>query len=189
MASSSEKLQPDYSQWPTKEQAATLLDCSTKTVEKFADEGKLQTVRWRRPTGGPKISVYHPVDVENLRRERFPDAASSFVMPAPAASPKSPTAANEEAAKPDSAAALRIIGAFLEANSAAIGTGPRLLGTSQKPRKPDVPIEHRVYLTVREASAYAGRPEKHLRRMIAQGTLPANKEGHTRVRRADLDKL
>src|SRR4051794_37979337 len=83
MPANSAKSQPDYSQWPTKQQAAAILDCSTKTVETFADERKLNAVLWKRPTGGPRIMVYHPGDVEVLRRERNPDSPSTFVMPAP----------------------------------------------------------------------------------------------------------
>jgi len=64
----------------------------------------------------------------------------------------------------------------------------KLLETSEK-RKPEVPLHHRVYLTVREAAAYAGRPERHIRALIQNGELPANTSGHTRVRRRDLDGL
>jgi excisionase family DNA binding protein len=207
MPAKSQKQQPDYSQWPTKEQVAAALDCSTKTVEAFASQGKLQSARWRRPTGGPKISVYHPVDVENLRRERFPGTEPAFVMPAPV--PDSPKPANDseksenveengiDDATADGDIILRMFRAWLnqegprhsQPGSQERAASQKLLETSQKSRKPEVPIQDRVYLTVREAAAYAGLPERHLRKLIASGEMLARKEGHTRVRRAELDKL
>ncbi len=184
---------PDYSQWPTKEQAAAILDCSTKSVEKFTAGGKLQAAMWRRPSGGPKIAVYHPVDVERLRRERFPEAKSVFTLPAPSASENSACESSETSereasglAAVDATCVVQLLGALLEAHS------QRLLGTAEnagKSRKPAVPIQCRVYLTVTEAAAYAGLPEKQVRVLIAVGSLPARRIGHTRVLRADLDEL
>lgn len=85
MPANSQKLQPDYSQWPTKQQVADILQISTKSVEALANSSKLQTAMWKRPTGGPKIAVYHPADVESEREWRFPGTASTFVVPAPQA--------------------------------------------------------------------------------------------------------
>jgi excisionase family DNA binding protein len=187
------KPQHDFSQWPTKQQAADILQISTKSVETLANEGKLQSIRWRRPTGGPKIAVYHPVDVETQRIERFPDSASSFVMPAPA--PIKPVGIirpeqagveeNRIDASTDGARILRLLEGLV---GASLASSQKLLPASQKSEKPQVPIEHRVYLTVREAAAYVGRPERQVRQRIAAGALPADKEGHTRVKRADLEK-
>jgi len=184
--------QPDYSQWLTKQQAADVLDVSTKTIEAFAESGKLQTTRWRRPSGGPKISVYHPADVETLRRERFPDAESPFVMPAPASFPPMPRTVSQKSENGTNdiridgranAAMLQLLRNLLNSPGSQ-----KLLEASEK-RKPEVPLHHRVYLTVREAAAYLGRPERHIRAMIQSGELPANTAGHTRVRRRDLDGL
>lgn len=181
MPANSQKRAPDYGQWLSKQQVATILDVSTKTVEKFTEEGKLQTAHWRRPSGGPKISVYHPADVEALRKERFPGTTSTFVMPAPAAVSELREAPGKSA-KPDGARLVALLQTLLETGS------QKLLGTAHS-RKPEVPLEHRVYLTVREAAAYLGRPERHVRTLIAEGKLQANKEGHTRVRRLDLEKV
>lgn len=46
-----------------------------------------------------------------------------------------------------------------------------------------------VRLTVKEAAAYLRIPEQQVRALIASGKLPAEKVGHTRVRRRDLDAL
>lgn len=177
-ANSSTKLQPDFSQWRTKHEAAVILDCSTKTIEKFSQDGKLQMSQWRRPSGGPKIAVFHPGDVEKLRAAR---AAKhhAFVMQGSAVLDESAVAT-----KVDNRL-LQIFTALTEAKSEPA----KLLGTTSQSRKPEVAIKDRVYLTVAEASAYAGIPEGQLRRLIQDGKLPSRKEGHTRVKRTDLEKL
>jgi excisionase family DNA binding protein len=103
----------------------------------------------------------------------------------PAASQQSETSEEPQVnGNADGARILKLFTAFLESSGSQ-----KLLGRSEKSRKPEVPIQHRVWLTIREAAAYAGRPEQHLRKLIAAGALPVNREGHMRVRRADLEKL
>jgi excisionase family DNA binding protein len=190
----SQKQAFDYSQWPTKDQVAAILDVSTKTVETLCKQGKLQSSFWRRPSGGPKITVYHPAEVESERRLRFPDAPSAFVMPAlaPSGSSEKMVAEVSQRSGSDSQNAQNAILALLQA-----ALGPRsqmLLETSGKAsetsgKKPYTPVESRVYLTVREAATYLGWPEGQVRGAIAGGELAARKVGHTRVRRRDLDAL
>src|ERR1700730_4718481 len=72
---------PDYSTWLTKQQAADALGVSTKTVEKLAQERKLEQAVWRRPTGGVPIAVYFPDDVARIASERH-QAPQAFVLPA-----------------------------------------------------------------------------------------------------------
>ena len=170
---------PDYSFWLPKKEVAKLLGVSTKTVEKFHADGKLQGVEWRRPSGGPKIMVYHPDSVEKLRAERFYTPPVAFVAPA------STGESGMEIAKQSSA--LSSPQNMLALLSAVFTAGSQKL--LEKSRKPEVPIGERVYLTVREAAAYLGWPEQQVRQIIAKGDLPARWEGHTRVRRRDLDKL
>lgn len=55
--------------------------------------------------------------------------------------------------------------------------------------RPYVPVEHRLFLTVREAVVYTGLSERRLRKLIASGCLSARRDGYTRVRRRDLDAL
>jgi hypothetical protein len=71
---------PDYSHWLTKQQAAEAIGVSTKTIEKLAAEGQFEQAYWRRPLTGAKVSVYHPDEVERIRRERNP-GAKPFVLP------------------------------------------------------------------------------------------------------------
>lgn len=186
MSATSAKSKADYSQWPTKHQVATILDCSTKTVERFDAEGKLQSASWKRPSGGPAIMVYHPGDVEVLRKDRNPDSPSTFVMPAPI-----PGKLETAIATTTTTAASDLVLELRNLVAAMMQQTPRLLeaGTPAKAQKPFVPVELRVYLTVREAAAYLGRPERHVRDLVGSGKLKANTDGYTRVRRADLDRL
>src|ERR1700688_5103207 len=71
---------PDYSHWLTKQQAAEAIGVSTKTIEKLAAEGQFEQAYWRRPQTGAKVSVFHPEEVERIRRERNP-GAKPFMMP------------------------------------------------------------------------------------------------------------
>lgn len=160
------QLQPDYRQWLSKQDAARALDCSTKTIEQLVHRGQLQQAFWKRPETGVKIAVIHPGDVERLRKERNP-AAAPFVMP-PAEAPQSRLPAR--VLRGPLAELLRA----LAENSA---------------KQPEVDLRHRVYLTIREASAYTGLPAAELRRLVRDGSLKIWPHGRWRVRRTDLEAL
>jgi excisionase family DNA binding protein len=51
------------------------------------------------------------------------------------------------------------------------------------------PKERPLFLTIKEASEYAGLPVAYLRRLIVDGKLKAISAGGYRIRRRDLDKL
>jgi len=172
---------PDYSFWIGKKEAAEMLQVSTKSVEKFHADGKIHGVSWRRPSGGPRIMVYHPGDIETLRTERLHTPAAAFIMPATGVANTDNLPAENGVLEMDGARILQLLGALSQ----------KLLEGSQKSKnsKPEVPIASRVLLTVREAAAYVGAPEYQVRAEIAAGRLYARKEGFTRVRRTDLDKL
>ena len=54
---------------------------------------------------------------------------------------------------------------------------------------PRVPLDKKLYLTVKEVSAYSGLPQSYLRRLLAGGELKALSAGGYRIRRADLEAL
>ena len=61
----------DLSNWIPQAEAAERLQVSTKTIAKWAEEGKLQ--RRKRPRRGKKAEpVYCPSDIERLEAERHP---------------------------------------------------------------------------------------------------------------------
>ena len=52
--------------WITKPEAAELLQCSEKSIERYASQGKLRQA-WRRVPGRRPLAVYCPEDIETLR--------------------------------------------------------------------------------------------------------------------------
>jgi excisionase family DNA binding protein len=170
-------MKPDYSTWPTKQEAANAIGVSTKTVEKFADDGKLQQFEWKRPEGGPRIMVYHPRDVERLRKARNPNAPP-FILPA-----------DEKTTETSRAIAVRpsVPEPFLQALAAAVQSG-----ASQNSEK-RVRLAEQLYLTIEEAAEYAGLGVTFLRRQIADGKLNplrgAGPRGADVLRRTDLEAL
>ena len=170
----------DYSTWLTKQQAADAIGVSTKTIEKFADDKKLQQAEWKRPEGGPRIVVYHPRDVERLRKERNPEAPP-FVLQAADEKPAAPASKAVAVRQPNPEQ-------FMQALAAAVGTASQ---NSQK--RAEVSLAERLYLSLAEAAEYTGLGVGYLRRQIAEGKLAlvkgAGPHGADVLRRADLEKL
>lgn len=169
-----------YSTWFTKDQAAEAIGVSTKTVEKLAQDGKLQRAEWIRPEGGPRIVVYHPRDVKRIRDQRNP-GAKPFVIQDPEV-PESETAlATIRAAGPDNLLeALQAVGQLIPKNA-------------QKVASSELRLSERQYLTLQQASEYSGLGVGYLRRLIADGTLAvlkgAGPHRATVIRRKQLEQL
>ena len=53
----------------------------------------------------------------------------------------------------------------------------------------DLPLRDKLFLTVKEASRFAGLPQTTIRRLIHAAAIPAVKAGGWRIRRADLEQL
>lgn len=163
----------DYTGWLTKQEAAQKIGVSTKTVEKLAQEKKLQQGKQLR-VGRPAIAVYHPGDVQRASNERNPDA-DAFVLPASA---PLETAANAEVARQAEAPAIDPMAAF-----------------AQFIRETVNPVDQsrtKLFLTIAEASRYSGLPPICLKRLIKNGKLesvPVNNAGAKRIRRRDLEEL
>lgn len=169
---------PDYSTWYPKQQAAELIGVSTKQIERWAQEGKLQTAKWRRPGGGPMIAVYHPAEVDQLGASRNP-GAKPFVLPAqPVTVPASMKPMNGDARQ-----------GFTEQLAQAIAIASQTVADMPKVR-----LAERLYLTIPEASEYTGLSISFLRVLTAEhGSLPitkgAGRHGADVVKRSDLDNL
>lgn len=178
---------PDYATWLTKDEAASRIGVSTKTIEQFAKEGKIQQAAWRAQNRGAVRAVYHPDDVERMAATRRPEPVP-FVLPAgtdlPAnghgtgrvntltiAPSTSPT--GEDVLRLVFAAALRTLGA----------EDPRPSQNSQK-----------LFLTIDEAAVFSGLTPRDLRKAIRTGELKARHQGQRdwrtwRIRRTDLEAL
>jgi excisionase family DNA binding protein len=165
---------PNYSTWLNKQQAADALGVSTKTIEQLAKDKKLQQAYWKRPETGAKVSVYHPADVERLRKERSPDAPP-FVLPPGA----------EEQQTSTTALAVPSMERFFRAIAAAAAGG-----SESSQNRSEVRIAERLYLTIPEAANFSGLPQAHLRRLMKDEKLEALRTGAGwRIRRSDLEKL
>jgi excisionase family DNA binding protein len=178
---------PDYSTWLTKQQAAEAIGVTTKSIERFVQEGKIQQARWRRPTGGPELAVYHPDDVARIAQARQPGPLPPFLVPggAPASTngnghggltpitpiTPSPFSNVEEARR-----------AFVVGLSEFAGLLKTVSQTSETST---------LWVTVPEAAAILGFPQADVRRLIHDGELNCRRTGRggIRIRRTDLGAL
>ena len=84
--------QDKFADWKSKAEAAQILRCSHKTIERLAGQNKIQK-HMRRIPGRRSTPVYHPDDIEALRNdtanlEPFPmDAAARQAPPTEALLP------------------------------------------------------------------------------------------------------
>ena len=186
LAGFSEVTTPDYSTWLTKQQAATALGCSTKTVEQFAKDRKIEQAVWRRPTGGPALAVYNPDDVSRIAAERRPAAIPFVLPPVPAGTGnghgviarQAPAVAS--AAGPSGEDVLRLVFAAALRALSAEPAAP-----SENSEKPAA-----LFLTIPEAAAVSGLSRTYITRACASGTLKAIRDGRRwRIRRTDLEAL
>lgn len=164
---------PDLSAWWNKETTAAALNVSTKTVERLAAAAKLESRMYKRPEGGAVIKVYHPAEVERLRKKLQPDA-KPFVVPAEtsalvrttaAPAPAGPAAGWERALAVQIAKAGQL---FLEAEH----------------HPPELPVTEVLFLTLQQAAKLSGLPRSLIREMKGVRTGRG-----WRIRRADLEAL
>ncbi len=154
---------------------------STKQIERWANDKRLQCGKWKRPEGGPAIVVYHPADIERIAQDRN-SGVEPFVLPAAAAGPQPTNGGHALAVRQPSGEQ------FLQALAAAVSGMSQTSQTHQPVR-----LAERIYLTIGEAVDYTGLGSAYLRRQIAVGNLERVKGGGPHgadvLRRKDLDKL
>ena len=155
---------PDYATWYTKQDAATKIGVSMKTIEQYAKAGRIQAAKWKRPSGGPRVMVYAPIDVDRLATERQDNAEPPFVLPA-GANGNGHALARVASSTPDGAAILQA-----------------MLATFQKASE----SSEKLYLTIPEAAEFSGLSEAYIRRACQANTLAAIKDGGWKIKRAAL---
>lgn len=149
--------------WLTKQQAADALSVSFRTLDKFVADGKLQSSKRNQP-GKPPATVYHPGDVEQIRKERQPPA---HALPAVRADTSRSLAQTAQSHPVDSLAA------FTELLRAMTNSD-----------------EKRLFLTLKEAAHLSGLTQTYLQRAIDDETLPVIRDGRRiRIRRKDVEGL
>ena len=150
-------------QWKTRAEAAASLECSEKTVDRYATQGRIQKLMRPNP-GRRKTPVFNASDIERLRA----DSAQIDAFPVPAG-----RASLLPLEQPGNAPALAALIDF-----AAHMAAP-----------PAVRVKDKIFLTLREAAAYTGLTRASLRRRIQDETLEAFKDGGWKIRRNHLDNL
>lgn len=184
----------DFSTWLTKQQAADRLGVSTKTVEQFAKDRKLEQAVWRRPDGGPALAVFCPDDVDRIASARRGEAVP-FVLPAiPTSNGNGHGApALATASAPDLDVRRALAAGLAEFAAALQSLTAQSSQTSQSSQKSANP-----FLTVAEAAAEARVSERLIRRWMRTGKLPFEREPRSqwtaedrgwRIRRKDLEAL
>jgi excisionase family DNA binding protein len=182
----------DRSTWFTKQEAAARLHVTTKTVERFAQEGKITQARWRRPTGGPMLVVYHPQDVAQLLKARPPGSVAGYLGPGPDVSTNGNGNGSRE---------LQALEVTSSASATPLPTAEELIRglaalvqrMSQTSRDVSDTMSQTptLWVTVKDAAAILGFPQADVRRMIHEGDLDSRQTGRggIRIRRTDLEQL
>ena len=147
--------------WKTKNEAAAILGCSVKTVDRLAAAGKIKKQE-RRVPGRRPLPVFNPKDIERKLEE-------SAVLKAVPVSEQGSGGALMRQQKGN--------GAEFFAQFAASMANPQLR------------LGEKVYLTLGEASAYSGLSRTLLLRKVKSGEVKAFKDGGWKIRRSELEEL
>lgn len=170
--------------WFTKAEAARVLGCAEKTVDRLSDRGELSK-RIQRRVGQSKIAVFNPDDVERVLRER--GIGSPFPIPEVVKHqlPKMPPAGELIAAEPGQ-----------PVSTTVSYTLPTLLDELNRLVLDTVDRAQRqpLYVSMEEAAIRLGLNVSWVRRCVREGVVQARRlrvDGRmvTRVRLSDLEKV
>ncbi len=150
--------------WKTKAEAVALLGISERTIERMVQAGRIHQA-YKHVPGRRPIAVLNPKDISKVKAETIKPVS------VPVTHEDTDGASGALVPLPSQNAAASLLTALASA------TPPR------------VSVLNKLFLTLKEASEYAGLPVAYLRQVIGEGTLPALKTGGYRIRRADLEKL
>jgi hypothetical protein len=169
---------PDYSSWPTRQQAAERIGVSTKWIEQMAGDGRLESALYKRPSGGNRVRVYNPGDVDRIAAARRQEAGG-FVMAEDAgagvASELTPAAELDGAqAFTQLLVTLQAIARLLE-----LASSGKLLGTPPPP----------FFVGLEEATGLTGLPVPALRKQLKARGVEVVRSDRLYVRRRDLEAL
>jgi hypothetical protein len=176
-------LQPkhDYSTWPTKQDAATLIGVSTKTIENYVKDGKIKQAKWQRPTGGPLLAVYDPEDVNRLAHRM----SAAVIVDSPGAEPPA------RIPKRHMRATAKITAEQLAPSATRVPEWLAEVGAHVWRIASEKASENseKLFLTIPEAAHFSGLTETYLRRACRARTLAAIKDGGWKIPRAALRAL
>jgi hypothetical protein len=177
----------DLSAWLLIADAARVIGCSKRTVERLGHTRKLEQ-RLRPQEGTPPVAVYNPDDVARIAAERRP-APAPFVLPSDLHS----RSANGNGPAHEALSRVPNAGIKIIPGDDLI-RGLALLISKALQSPPSPPVAESVavsttYLTLPEASALTGLTVTFLRRMLKLGTLTGIKDRGWKIRRKDLEAL
>lgn len=150
--------------WKSKAEAAQILGCSPKTIERLAAQKKIQKAMMRIP-GRKATPVYHPDDIEAIR------AGTAQLEPFEGGEPK-----------PDAALAPARRNSGVELLLQLLSNPGAATPAATAPR-------HKLFLTLKEAADYSGMSRGWLLGKIKAEELPAVKAGGWKIRRSDLEQI
>ncbi|MEM7556674.1 MAG: helix-turn-helix domain-containing protein [Cyanobacteria bacterium P01_A01_bin.84] len=161
-----------------KKQAAEYLGVSVRAIERYTQQGRL-TVRYEKGKTRPTAN-YDKSELQTFKEELNQPTIKPAVE-----SRQIPTDVYDETH----------IAPVNVANLGEITVVDRLAGMvemliARGDKKPTVPIESKILLTLDEAQAMTGLSKAYLRSAIGQGNLKAKQIGKSwRVKRSDLDEF
>jgi excisionase family DNA binding protein len=161
-----------------KEEAAAYLGISTRTLERYSKDGKLQ-VKYEGAKTRP-IATYDPDDLDQLKAE----LETPTIKPTVSDAALTPTVPDTERGEMSG-----IVGVLMRL------TNPieRLIDTLDRraslESKPHVPIADKLLLTMPEAQALTGLSREILKEAIDAGNLPTKRMGKAyRFKRKDIEQ-
>jgi hypothetical protein len=177
----------DLSDWLPIEEAAKVIGCSTRTVERVARLPNRLEQRLRPQAGSPPVAVFSPESVAEEAARRRP-ASAPFVLP------------HVPAGNGNGKALSALSGVSIETQALAqlpAGDDPirqlfaAALRAVLSPPSPPVSatVSERPVLTLDEAVHASGWSRTYLLRQIRNGTLKAEKDRGWKIRRKDLEAL
>ena len=173
----------DLSSWLSIADAALVIGCSKRTVERLGKGNKLEA-RLRRQEGTPPVLVFSPESVhEEAQRRRT--APAPFVVRAGSNGNGHRALVEQKKFQP---------GTFPVPGGDDLIRGLALLISKALQSPPSPPVaESRggdyEYLTIREAAAACRLTQAYVRRRCEAGAVPAIKDRGWRIRRKDLEAL
>jgi len=155
----------DVSKWPTEYQAADAIGVSVRTLQRYAEAGKIE-IRPRPRQGKKPENVCNPRDVDRL-------LPAAHVMPAD--EPEPPAKPTEAMVRANGKPTFDVLGALI-----ALVTQQQKLLAAPEPKP---------WLTLDEAAEASGLTAAFIRRQIAEAKIAATRggpHGALRVHRASV---
>jgi hypothetical protein len=175
----------DLADWLPIGDAAAIIGCSTRTIERLGRAKKLEQ-RLRPQAGSPAVAVYNPDDVQRIASERR-RAPAPFVLPAVPDSTRGN--GHRQTAELTKSSLLNNRGEDPIRQLAA--AFERFLLSPPSPPSPPLSatVAETPWVDLPTAAALLGRSQAYIRRQIKDGRLHAERDRCLVVRRKDLEGL